>query len=163
QIATADGLKVISRSTLDLQIVLDTLLEPAAQLCASVKGAILMRNGVVYRERGNYGYAREAAQYAFANPLTKDRSSVTWRRALEGTRIHIRNVLADPEYHATDRQQAIGYKTALGVPLLRQGTTIGVFALTREEVRSFTEKQIELVTTFADQAVIAIENTRLFE
>jgi transcriptional regulator with GAF, ATPase, and Fis domain len=89
-----------------------------------------------------------------------DRSSVTGRVALEGKTIHIRNVLADSEY-ASDRQQAIGYKTTLGVPLLREGTTIGVFALSLEEVTPFTDKQIELVTTFADQAVIAIENARL--
>src|SRR5262249_51056461 len=94
-----------------------------------------------------------------------DPSSLTGRVALEGKAVHIRDVLADPEYRGrgTGYQQAIGFRTALGVPLLRQGTTIGVFALTRDEVNPFNEKQIELVTTFADQAVIAIENTRLFE
>jgi GAF domain-containing protein/anti-sigma regulatory factor (Ser/Thr protein kinase) len=101
--------------------------------------------------------------YALAKPLQVDRSSLTGRVVLEGKAIHLHDVLTDPEYRAIGYQQAIGYKTALGVPLLRQGTTIGVFFLSRDEVNPFTEKQIELVTTFADQAVIAIENTRLFE
>jgi GAF domain-containing protein len=82
---------------------------------------------------------------------------------LEGRPIHIPDVLADPEYRATDYQQAFGFRTCLGVPLLREGTTIGVFTLTHDEVNPFTDKQIELVTTFADQAVIAIENARLFD
>ena len=86
---------------------------------------------------------------------------MTGRVAIEGKAVHIRDVLADQEYRATGYQQTIGFRTILGVPLLRQGTTIGVFALTRDEVNAFTEKQIELVTTFADQAVIAIENARL--
>jgi GAF domain-containing protein len=161
QTATADVLKVISRSTFDLQTVLDTLVESAAQVCVADKGAINMRDGQVYRTRANYGYAREAIEYAVANPAQVGRSTLTGRVALEGKAIHIRDVLADPEYRAIGYQQAIGYRTALGVPLLRHGTTIGVFFLSRDEVNPFTEKQIELVTTFADQAVIAIENARL--
>ena len=94
------------------------------------------------------------------NPLKVDRASLTGRVALEGKAVHIHDVPADPEYSA-GYERAIGFKTALGVPLLRQGTTIGVFGLTRDEVSPFSEKQIELVTTFADQAVIAIENARL--
>ena len=163
QTATADVLKVISRSTFDLQTVLDTLVESAAQLCAADKGAINMWDGQGYRLRANYGYAREAVQFVLTKPAQVDRGSLTGRVALEGKAIHICDVLADPEYRATGVQQAIGFRTALGVPLLRQGTTIGVFFLSRDEVNPFTEKQIELVTTFADQAVIAIENARLFE
>ena len=161
QTATADVLKVISRSTFDLQSVLDTLIESAARLCAADKGTIQMQEGDVYRIRAHYGLAREAVQYALLQPLRPDRSSVTGRVALEGKAIHIPDVLADPEYHATDYQQAFGFRTILGVPLLRDGATIGVFALTRVEVSPFNEKQMELVTTFADQAVIAMENARL--
>ena len=163
QTATADVLKVISRSTFDLQKVLNTLTESAARLCEADKGAIMMRDGDVYRIRANYGFPDEAVQYALNNPLQPDRGSATGRAALEGRAIHIPDALADPEYRAAGYHTAFGYRSMLAIPLLREGTAIGTFTLTRDEVSPFSEKQKELATTFADQAVIAIENVRLFD
>jgi transcriptional regulator with GAF, ATPase, and Fis domain len=162
QTATADLLRVISQSTFDLQTVLDTLTESAARLCSADNGVIFRRDGDIYRFSANYGFSPEAVRYALEHPLRPSRSSMTGRVALEGRAIHIPDVLADPEYRATEYQQIFGYRTNLGAPLLRDGTAIGVFSLTRNEVKPFTDEQIELVSTFADQAVIAIENARLF-
>ena len=163
QTATADVLKVISRSTFDLQTVLNTLTESAARLCEADKGAIMMRDGDVYRIRANYGFLDEAVQYALNNPLQSDRGSATGRAALEGRAINIPDALADPEYRAAGYHKAFGYRSIIAIPLLREGTAIGTFTLTRDEVNPFTEKQKELATIFVDQAVIAIENVRLFD
>src|SRR5262249_34114337 len=127
------------------------------------RGAIIMREGDLYWNRANYGFSPEAVRYSLTHPLQLDRGSVTGRGALEGKAIHLPDALADPEYQGTGYQQGFGYRTILCVPLLREGSTIGVFILTRDEVDPFNDKQIELVTTFADQAVIAIENVRLFD
>ena len=163
QTATADVLKVISRSTFNLQTVMDTLIKSAAELCAADKGVIFRREGEALRLIANHKFSPEAERYWLEHPPPVDRGSVTGRALLEGRAVHVADVLTDADYRATRYQELAGYRTVLTVPLLRGGTTIGVFGLTRDEVNPFTEKQIELVTTFADQAVIAIENVRLFE
>jgi GAF domain-containing protein len=161
QTATADVLKTISRSTFDLTSVLQTLVESAAKLCdADMATTTRQINGVFYRAEA-YGFSREFMDYVKDISVTADRGSVSGRALLEGKVVHIPDVKADPEYIFVEAQRLGGYRTALGVPMLREGVPIGVMSLTRSEVRPFTDKQIELVTTFADQAVIAIENARL--
>ena len=163
QTATADVLKVISRSTFDLQKVLQTLVQSAARLCDADSATITReKNGVFYRAEA-YGFSREFMDYMKDIPIKPERGYASGRALLEGRVIHVADVLADPEYTWAEAQRLGDYRTILSVPMLRGGIPIGVLILTRSEVRPFTDKQIELVTTFADQAAIAIENVRLFE
>jgi signal transduction histidine kinase len=161
QTATSEVLKVISSSTGDLEPVFDTLLETAMRLCESNIAAIWRRDGDCLRLATCLGVSADFENFARETPLKLDRTSIPGRAALEGRTVHIPDVLTDSEYTATGYQTRGNYRSALGVPLLREGEAIGAFALTRSEVKPYTDKQIELVQNFAAQAVIAIENTRL--
>jgi len=162
QTATSDVLKVISRSTFDLPTVLNALVESAARLCEADSGIIRRRDGETYPLVATFGLTAQQRDH-FARYSTKpDRGSVYGRTVLEGRTNHVQDVIADPEYNRPLLQQFVSARAILGVPLTREGVVVGVFTLQRREARPFSRKQIQLVETFADQAVIAIENVRLF-
>ena len=164
QTATSEVLKVISRSAFDLQPVLETLIENATKLCGADKGYIHRLHGDVYTIAVSYGASDEFKTFLKEHPIhASGRETLVGRVVLERRPVHIPDVLADPDYKWSEAQKAGGYRTLLGVPMLREGMPIGVIVIWRERVEAFTDKQIALVTTFADQAVIAIENVRLFQ
>jgi signal transduction histidine kinase len=165
QTATSEVLKVISRSTFDLQPVLETLIESAVRLCGADKGLIYRQDGGLYRAAVSYGHSPQWKQVIEQYPIAQDRTSATGRAVLERQVVHIHDILADPGYRWAEnhRGEQDMHRTILAVPMLREGAVIGVIVIRRTRVDPFTDKQIELVTTFADQAVIAIENVRLFQ
>ena len=163
QTATADVLKIISRSTFDLRTVLQTLVESAARFCDADKACIIREKDGVFYAAEAYGYSREFLDYMKNIPIKAERGSASGRALVEGRVVHITDAATDPEYTLVEARRLGDYRTILCVPMLREGVPIGLLVLTRSEVQAFTDKQIDLVTTFADQAAIAIENVRLFE
>ena len=163
QTATSEVLKVISRSTFDLQTVLNTLTELAARLCDADMAQIMRPKEDGFYSAASYGHTPEYSEYIKNFTFPAGRGSVTGRVLLDGKPIQIPDVLADSEYNVPLAHKLGGYRTHLGVPLLREAKPIGVILISRRTVKPFDTKQIELVQTFADQAVIAIENVRLFD
>jgi two-component system NtrC family sensor kinase len=163
QTATAEVLKIISRSLVDLETVLDTLVETVARLCRADQVYMFHLRHDLWHLVAAWGLSAEAREFFLTHPFTPGRGSTSGRAALERRAVLIPDVLQDPEYALNEGQKIAGYRTTLGIPLLREDTLIGVFSIARTRVEAFTEKEIELATTFADQAVIAIENARLFD
>jgi PAS domain S-box-containing protein len=163
QTATSDVLRTISRSSVDLAAVLDTLVETVARLCRADQAYMFRRQEGLHYLVASHGASDETKEYMLANPFTPDRGNTSGRVLMERRTVHIPDVLADPDYTYSEGQKIAGFRTMLGIPLMREDVILGVFVVSRTHVEPFSEKEIALATGFADQAVIAIENARLFE
>ena len=161
QTATSEVLKVISQSGAELELVLNTLVETAARICDADKAVIHQHRDGLYWMAASFGFSQEYNDYSARNPIAPGRGTTTGRMALERRAVQIEDWLNDPEHVGAELGQLSQVRTGLAVPLFREDTIIGGFFLARSHVEPFTEKQIALVTTFADQAVIAMENARL--
>ena len=162
QTATAQVLKAISRTTFELDSVLDALIENATRLCKSDRGFVFIRAGDEYRPVASYGATPKQLEFMHSRPLTSSSGTLVGRAALTRQVVHIEDAKTDPMYEWNDALALLGFRTMLGVPMLREGEPIGVVAIWRDEVRPFSARDTQLVTSFADQAVIAIQNARLF-
>ena len=162
QTATSAVLSAISRTTFELDSVLKALIENATRLCKADKGFVFIRDGDVYRVATNYGVPPEHLEFMQAHPVKPGMGTLVARTTLMRQIVHIDDAKTDPEYTWGEARDLLGFRTMLGVPMLREGEPIGVVGMWREQVRPFTQREIQLVATFADQAVIAIENVRLF-
>jgi PAS domain S-box-containing protein len=160
--AAADVLRLISSSRFDLQTVLDKLVQSAVTFCEADGANIFQRNGEEYRVTASHGYSKQMTDFMFQHPAPPGRQSLAGRTVLERGIVHIPDVQADPEYQWRDLAAFGEFRTMLGVPMMRDGVPIGVLAMTRARPRPFTPAQIELIATFAEQAVVAIETLRLF-
>src|SRR5439155_8866973 len=163
QTATTDVLKVISRSTFDLQAVLDSLIEAATRLCGADMGILRRRVGEAYELAATYGLKPEWREHVALHPNMPGRQSIIGRAALAGHTAQVSDVLEDAEFVNTAAQKLIGFRAILVTPMLREGQSIGTLGFYKLKPGPFSKKQVELIESFADQAVIAIENARLFE
>jgi PAS domain S-box-containing protein len=161
QTATGEVLKIISRSTVDLQPVLETVVESATRLCGATRGHIFRVDGDLLRFAAAYGAWPGFQEYLEEHPVHIGPGSAAGRAAAQRRPVHIRDIREDPSYGFGELVKRQDYRTVLAVPILREDALLGVIAILKSNVEPFTDKQIELVTTFADQAAIAIENVRL--
>jgi transcriptional regulator with GAF, ATPase, and Fis domain len=161
--AVRDVMQTVANSSFDLQAVLEAVIDRAVRLCRADNGNIARLVDGVYRVAASSSFAPEYEHLVRERVYVPERGSAIGRTLLERGVVHIDDILADPDIVIDDRQKVGGYRTVLGVPMLRQGMPIGAIAVTRSEVRPFTDAEVRLVQTFADQVVVAIEHVRLFQ